>query len=329
VTVTAPQLARRHAAGAETARGLLFTVLGEFVLPSGGSAWTAAFIDGLGRLGVEEKACRQALMRTAADGWLAPERVGRRTRWSLTASSEQLLVEGTERIYGFTAARQAWDGRWLVILARAPESERPARHRLRTRLTWAGFGNPAPGVWLSAHADRAAEAERVLAEAGLLAEAQIFVAERAGGGPMTALARQAWDLDDIERQYEAFLAEAGLLAEAQIFVAERAGGGPMTALARQAWDLDDIERQYEAFLAEFASPVCPDPLARVVELVHAWRRFPWIDPVLPAELLPDQWNGVRAAELFARRHAAWSAAATAEWHRISGSHADAGVGRSE
>jgi phenylacetic acid degradation operon negative regulatory protein len=286
VTVTAPQLARRHAAGAETARGLLFTVLGEFVLPSGGSAWTAAFIDGLGRLGVEEKACRQALMRTAADGWLAPERVGRRTRWSLTASSEQLLVEGTERIYGFTAARQAWDGRWLVILARAPESERPARHRLRTRLTWAGFGNPAPGVWLSAHADRAAEAERVLAE-------------------------------------------AGLLAEAQIFVAERAGGGPMTALARQAWDLDDIERQYEAFLAEFASPVCPDPLARVVELVHAWRRFPWIDPVLPAELLPDQWNGVRAAELFARRHAAWSAAATAEWHRISGSHADAGVGRGE
>jgi phenylacetic acid degradation operon negative regulatory protein len=103
----------------------------------------------------------------------------------------------------------------------------------------------------------------------------------------------------------------------------------MSALARQAWDLDDIERQYEAFLAEFASPVCPDPLARVVELVHAWRRFPWIDPVLPAELLPDQWNGVRAAELFARRHAAWSAAATAEWHRISGSHADAGVGRGE
>ena len=28
-----PRLSRRHAAGAETARGLLFTVLGEFVLP--------------------------------------------------------------------------------------------------------------------------------------------------------------------------------------------------------------------------------------------------------------------------------------------------------
>ena len=98
---TVPTMSRRHAAGAESARGLLFTVLGEFVLPSGGAAWTSAFIEVLGRLGVEEKATRQALMRTAADGWLVSERVGRRTRWQLTPSAVQLLTEGTERIYGF------------------------------------------------------------------------------------------------------------------------------------------------------------------------------------------------------------------------------------
>ena len=34
-----PALSRRHAAGAASARGLLFTVLGEFVLPAGGWAW--------------------------------------------------------------------------------------------------------------------------------------------------------------------------------------------------------------------------------------------------------------------------------------------------
>ena len=75
-----PTLSRRHAAGAESARGLLFTVLGEFVLPAGGSAWTSTIIEVLSRLGVEEKASRQALMRTAADGWLRSERVGRRSR---------------------------------------------------------------------------------------------------------------------------------------------------------------------------------------------------------------------------------------------------------
>ena len=69
-------MSRRHAAGASSARGLLFTILGEYVLPDGGSAWTSAIIETMSRLGVEEKATRQALMRTAADGWLTPERVG-------------------------------------------------------------------------------------------------------------------------------------------------------------------------------------------------------------------------------------------------------------
>src|SRR5437868_11298310 len=115
-----PTLRRRHAAGADSARSVLFTVLGELVLRTGGEAWTSAFIDVLGRLGVEEKASRQALMRTAADGWLVSERVGRRTHWRLTPNAEALLTEGAERIYGFTASRAEWDGRWLMVLARVP-----------------------------------------------------------------------------------------------------------------------------------------------------------------------------------------------------------------
>jgi phenylacetic acid degradation operon negative regulatory protein len=274
VLASGPRLTRRHTAGAESAKGLLFTVLGEFVLPSGGAAWTSAFIDALGRLGVEEKACRQALMRTAADGWLTADRAGRRASWRLTASGVQLLTEGTERIYGFAAGRRQWDGRWLMVLVRTPESERPARHRLRTRLSWAGFGSPAPGIWLSPDASLQTEAERILAE-------------------------------------------AGLRDEAQIFLASHAGGGELAALARQAWDLDRIEQRYEQFIAEFTAPASTDPLVRVTELVHAWRRFPWLDPVLPAVLLPAGWSGTRAAAVFADLHARWSAAAVAEWRRIS------------
>lgn len=274
-----PRLTRRHTAGAESAKGLLFTVLGEFVLPSGGAAWTSAFIDALGRLGVEEKACRQALMRTAADGWLIADRAGRRASWRLTGSGVQLLTEGTERIYGFAAARSQWDGRWLMILARTPESERPARHRLRTRLSWAGFGSPAPGIWLSPDASLQADAEGILAEAGLRDEAQIFLASHTGGGELAALARQAWDLDRIEQRYEQFIAGFGAAAR--------------------------------------ADPNHADPLARVIELVHAWRRFPWLDPVLPAALLPAGWSGTRAAAVFSGQHARWSAAAVAEWRRIS------------
>lgn len=266
-----PAMSRRHAAGAASARGLLFTILGEYVLPGGGCAWTSAIIDTMGRVGVEEKATRQALMRTAADGWLTSERVGRRTRWRLTPSADRLLSEGTERIYGFGAHRNGWDGRWLLVLARAAESERAARHHLRSRLTWAGFGSPAPGVWISTHADRLAEVEDVLAEAGLSGEAQVFEGSHVSGGIATMVA--------------------------------------------QAWDLSAVAQQYSDFIAAFADARTRDPLAGTIELVHAWRRFPWTDPDLPPQFLPPRWTGVRAAALFRRRHDKWSPAARAEWLR--------------
>jgi phenylacetic acid degradation operon negative regulatory protein len=270
----APSMSRRHAAGMDSARGLLFTILGEFMLPCGGSAWTSAFIEALGRLGVEEKASRQALTRTAADGWLSSERIGRRACWRLTPSAERLLTEGTERIYGFARTERRWDGRWLLVMARVPETDRSARHLLRTRLSWAGFGSPAPGIWVSTYPDRIGEAERVLGE-------------------------------------------AGLLEDAQIFVAEHAGTGPLATMVRQAWDLDAIQQSYEEFLAEFANPSTGDPLVQLIELVHAWRRFPWIDPALPGKLLPAKWSGDKAARLFDRWHATWAANATAEWRRIN------------
>jgi phenylacetic acid degradation operon negative regulatory protein len=272
VVPPAPQLSRRHAAGSGSARGLLFTVLGEFVLPTGGSAWTSAFIDVLGRLGVEEKAARQALMRTAADGWLESERLGRRTRWTLTPAAERLLTEGTERIYSFSGATQTWDGRWLLVLARSPETERPSRHLVRTRLTWAGFGSPAPGVWISTHPERLGEAAKVLADAGL--------------------------------------------ADAQIFEARHAGGGDLAEMVREAWDLAEIDGRYGRFLIEFNASDASDPLARLAQLVHAWRKFPAIDPALPRELLPGRWSGVRAADLFRRRHDDWAEGAHVEWERI-------------
>jgi phenylacetic acid degradation operon negative regulatory protein len=267
-------LSRRHDAGAESARGLLFTVLGELVLPTGEAAWTSSFIDVLGRLGVEEKACRQALMRTAADGWLSSQRSGRRTRWRLTADAERLLTEGAARIYGFTATAAQWDGRFLMVLARVPERDRAARHLLRTRLGWAGLGSPTPGVWIGAHTGRLAQVEDVLRQ-------------------------------------------AGLFEEARVFVAEHGGGGPLEGLVRQAWDLDTLDAAYRAFLDGFASPdPAGDPLARLIDLVHAWRRFPWLDPTLPRELLPAAWHGEDAAALFAARRAAWSPAALETWARL-------------
>jgi phenylacetic acid degradation operon negative regulatory protein len=265
-------LSRRDVAGASSARGLIFTILGEFVLPHGGIAWTSAIIAAMSRLGVEEKATRQALMRVAADGWLTAERVGRRTRWHLTPSADRLLTEGTERIYGFGARRNHWDGTWLLVLARTSEAERPARHVLRSRLMWAGFGSPAPGVWISTHAGRLGEVERALA--------------------------------------------AGPAGDAQIFVGTHANG-ELTSLVSLAWDLVSLAQRYDDFCAAFQVAAAADQQASLIRLVHAWRRFPWTDPDLPTDLLPEHWPRPQAAAIFRQRHAQWSPAATAAWRHLS------------
>jgi phenylacetic acid degradation operon negative regulatory protein len=85
----------------------------------------------------------------------------------------------------------------------------------------------------------------------------------------------------------------------------------------QAWDLPEVEHRYEAFLAEFSAPAAADPLARLIALVHAWRRFPAIDPALPARLLPARWSGGQAGRLFAAGHERWSADAVGLWRRLN------------
>jgi phenylacetic acid degradation operon negative regulatory protein len=269
----APTVSRRHQAGAPSARGLLLTLLGELVLPGDGTAWTSAVLAAFARLGIAEKATRQALMRTSNAGWLQPRKDGRRVRWALTPAARTLLTDGAERIYSFGRQRP-WDQRWVIVSARVPDTDRRARHVVRTRLTWAGFGALASGLWISPHPERAAEAERVLREAGVG--------------------------DD-----------------AHVFVARRTGLGDASAMVATAWNLPEVEAEYETFLAGFGGPPPADVLVRQVELVHAWRRFPSIDPALPGELLPARWSGARAARLFTECHQRWLDEARREWKRLN------------
>ncbi|WP_226356244.1 PaaX family transcriptional regulator C-terminal domain-containing protein [Pseudonocardia sp. ICBG601] len=272
---------RRRELGQTSARSLLLTVLGEFVLPAGEPVWTRALLDVLGALGVEAKSARQALARTAGEGLLTSDRDGRRVRWSLTPAGSQLLSDGAARIYGFGRPTTGWDGRWLVLLASVPESRRRLRHRLRTRLAWAGLGSPAPGVWVSPDPGKEARVAAVLDELDLAGSGYSFVGHYGGIGRADDIVAQAWDLDVVERAYSAFLDEFG----------------------------PHLDPDSDASAADDGC----DVLARQVRLVHAWRRFPFLDPELPAELLPEQWAGSRAAELFTTLHERWDAPARAAW----------------
>lgn len=271
--------ARRRATGTASARSLLLTVLGEFVLPRDAPAWTGALVTALGQVGVEEKAARQALSRTAAEGVLSSERDGRRVRWRLTPAGHRLLAAGSERIYGFGQRLEAWDGQWLVLAVSVPETQRQLRHRLRTRLTWAGLGSPMPGLWLTPDTGKEKEVAAVIEE--LDVESFSFTGPFGQIGDQQRVVCDAWALDDVEQRYRAFIEE----------MSAQSAGTPA-----------------EAFSAQ-------------VRLVQEWRRFPFLDPALPPELLADTWPGPAAADLFAERHAEWHAAAQRYWDELCSSAA--------
>lgn len=249
-----------------SAKALLLTTLGEFVLPHRGSVWTSTVVRSLGLLGVEEANARQAVTRLVSDGIVRSERDGRRARLRLTDQGHELLTSGTKRIYRFGKEDDDWDERWLVVLCSVPEDQRAKRHRLRSQLAFAGFGFLSPGVALSPHLDREERAHAILKELGLMPGAVVFRAELGALVPVAELLGRAWDLTTLSSRYEEFLTnfeERCALSDEECFIA-------------------------------------------LTELVHAWRHFPFLDPEIPLQLLPRGWPGRRATALFDEQHTSWS-----------------------
>jgi phenylacetic acid degradation operon negative regulatory protein len=245
----------------------LLTLLGELVLPRPDKgAWTQSLVAALGTTGIEEKNARQAIARLSDRELLQGERVGRRVRWRLTRRADELLSSGAARIYGFGSESDRWDGQWLVVLCPVPEELRAKRQQLRTRLAFAGFGFLPGGAAVCPHVDREAVAHDVLKDLGLVDLAVVVRGEPTELSPAVEVVQRAWDLDELASSYRRFIA----------------GFDRRRPRARHAI------------------------LGATIELVDAWRRFPFIDPELPDAVLPGHWPARRAKELFDARRSEWT-----------------------
>jgi phenylacetic acid degradation operon negative regulatory protein len=229
-----------------------------------------SLIELLGALGLTAGATRTVLSRMTRKGWLRSRREGRRSFYRLSAKGRRLLEDGEKRIYQSRAA-EPWSGTWCLIAYSIPEGRRSLRDRLRVRLSWLGFGSLGNGLWISPHPVR--DDVRDVAEAlGVLEHLEVFEARHVGLGDAGRLVRQCWDLTRIDARYREFLA-----THAADFVASR------KALAAGALD------RRACFVRRF-------------QLIHEYREFLFLDPFLPAALLPEDWEGERAARLFRDYH---------------------------
>ena len=102
--------------------------------------------------------------------------------------------------------------------------------------------------------------------------------------------------------------EVDLLLETEGVRAERflaRHSGDSLGLVRRAWDIEGLSRAYGRWLADAERVVSDtiDPSDEIAfatrsHLVHEWRKFLFLDPGLPRELLPVPWAGAEAADFF-------------------------------
>jgi len=122
-----------------------------------------------------------------------------------------------------------------------------------------------------------------------------------------------WITPHVERDGELRdMAGDGSVAELLSFRAEMGAIGEPERVIADAWDLDGVADAYRGFISQFGRlrPKTPEAMFRAQTLlVHEWRKFPFLDPDLPEEMLPSGWPRSRAHDIFHERHELWHEAA--------------------
>jgi len=254
-------------------RSIVFDLFGDHLRYLGGEARLQALSELLDVFGIGESTTRVVLARMRKEGWFDTRRDGRPTVYSLTPKSWKLLDEGRTRI--FERRREPWDGEWRMVLYGVAEPDRPERERLRRTLTWLGFGPLASSTWVSPH-PRLDDVEAELGGASA-ARLELLTCRTRGRAADLDMARRCWDLESL--------------------------GGDYAELVETLEALPPAD--------ELAEMPGPDALRLRVELVSSYRTFPFRDPDLPEELLPEGWPGRHAHELFVRAHDTLAAPADA------------------
>ncbi|WP_166351751.1 PaaX family transcriptional regulator [Phytoactinopolyspora limicola] len=269
------------------ARSIVFDVFGDYVRENGGRISLQKLAAVLGHFDVPPDSARVVMSRLAREGWFDVERDRRSSIYTPSERGWELLDSGLERIMQ-RPVEQSWRGTWYMVIFSVPEKDRAARVRLKAKLSWLGFGQLAPSTWVSPH-DRLADAEAALA-AVKSARFDLFAATSQGQRTDLERAAQCWDLDGLATDYQAFTARCtDILA---------AGPGALTGASA---------------------------MTTRTKLVHEYRKFPFRDPQLPGELLPDDWPALAAYEAFLAAFSSLEDEAMSFYRDITEQRATAGV----
>ncbi len=179
------------------AGSLIMTVLGDTVVPRGGSIWLGSLIRLMAPFGVSERLVRTGVYRLSREGWLASQSRGRKAFYHLTQTGISTFAEADRRIYA--AGAPAWNGSWTLVSLK-PDLAAGERQMLKSRLEWSGFGRLGPGLYIRT-------GRRPLPEMAGPGTVVAFHGSLAGDLATASpreVAALAWDLERLNAAYAAF-----------------------------------------------------------------------------------------------------------------------------
>lgn len=240
---------------------LLLTIIGTHLREQGRWLPAATFVALMETIDIPAARTRTALTRLKHKGMLASESRDGIAGFSLPDAALPALERGDARILQPRLMQD--DERWFVLSFSVPEEDRAARHQLKRRLKWIGCGSVAGALWIGP-AHLVEEAEEIVEDLGLVGRVTVFMVDELRGAtePRVAVGRW-WDLDTIRALHDDFLA-----AHRRSPRAFRADPAPHHAFRLWTTALD------------------------------TWRPITYIDPGLPASVMPEDWPGIRSIPLF-------------------------------
>jgi phenylacetic acid degradation operon negative regulatory protein len=242
------------------AGSLITTFFGDSIAPRGGTVWLGSLIRAMAEFGISERLVRTSVFRLVKDGWLQSSQVGRRSFYSLTEEGREKFRAATHRIYGEPVTK--WDGEWCLLLLSNLEAS--VKESLRRECGWLGFGPLSANV-LAHPAPDESDLEVTLKRVGAADDIVIMSARTMRSDTsMRAMARSAWNLDEIDARYEHFVTMFR----------------PLFAALQKTREVDPRT----AFVTRTL-------------LIQEYRKVLLRDPQLPLDLLPAGWHGTAAYQL--------------------------------
>lgn len=244
-------------------KSLILDVYAVFVRRLGGWIAVADLVVLMADLGIDEQAARSAISRMKRADLLRAETRRDSAGYALTDEALEILAAGDQRIFNSDRPADLIDG-WVIAVFSVPEKERDQRYSLRSRLAWLGFGQVEAAVWIAPRRILP-DVKRVLEANELARYVHLFEGAYSAFLDLPEFVSRAWDLDHLRALYSEFLSRH--------------------EPALERWRTDGTMTDQDAFID-------------VMRLVSEWRRLPYMDPGLPPELLPKDWEAEQARQVF-------------------------------